>query len=652
MGKLKRGRKNQKARVNPIANNSKKNLDKQEIKDENTRNSKILPLINKLKSSVPNDKTMALGAITVLCEDERMRKLLLKEKLVQIIMEQCLNDSNDEIVVESFGLLRNIGIEEGYDVTKYYWRSNIWTAIEAALKKIETSFKFLEESKSLPLAAKTDDEKKAKGKKTNDKSKEQLLFDFTENILSLIVVIASGSEDLYENVFQKIDPVLKLVIDLINWNIPTMKTSVKLFNSLLDFNYEFASESTEFIQKLNENPQFDLNRLIEYLASPTQSKNILGKVYIEGIKFHLYEALNQVDNKDATSTEISNNLISCITTINLDSLKKNLSVVDNAKEPIQKRAPEEMKDIDQQIGGETLETAQAKVDIQTLEIAIDLITSIWEYISFNEADPQAPATLSPDLIQVILKMAYPSLIELLKFEMQNNEPLELLNKIIVCLNNLCWLFVSSETIPVEWFTDVSHLWDLIINISSNKENLLIQKDCLNVCWGITKTLGHEIQPKVNNSMIESLISRCDNLTKQDATEDNITTLEFFLCSVGFLGSLAPVIGNTEVTGHISQFLLSSAEFFATNKTDEPKANEISFECLNLIYGIFGDMSYPYDYEIYVKKNYNEKLQVLEPSIKLMYKRIDKNRHPHLKIRAEETWTNLGRFIQYKQSERN
>lgn len=120
MGKLKRGRKNQKARVNPIANNSKKNFDKQEIKDENTRNSKILPLINNLKSSVPNDKTMALGAITVLCEDERMRKLLLKEKLVLIIMEQCLNDSNDEIVVESFGLLRNIGIEEGYEVTKFY----------------------------------------------------------------------------------------------------------------------------------------------------------------------------------------------------------------------------------------------------------------------------------------------------------------------------------------------------------------------------------------------------------------------------------------------------------------------------------------------------------------------------------------------------
>ncbi|CUM51524.1 uncharacterized protein AC631_01899 [Debaryomyces fabryi] len=652
MGKLKRGRKNQKARVNPIANNSKKNLDKQEIKDENTRNSKILPLINKLKSSVPNDKTMALGAITVLCEDERMRKLLLKEKLVLIIMEQCLNDSNDEIVVESFGLLRNIGIEEGYDVTKYYWRSNIWTAIEAALKKIETSFKFLEESKSLPLAAKTDDEKKPKGKKTSDKSKEQLLFDFTENILSLIVVIASGSEDLYDNVFQKIDPVLKLVIDLINWNIPTMKTSVKLFNSLLDFNYEFASESTEFIQKLNENPQFDLNRLIEYLSSPAQSKNILGKVYIEGIKFHLYEALNQTDNKDAAGTEILNNLISCITTINLDSLKKNLSVVDNAKEPIQKRAPTEMKDIDQQIGGDTLETAQAKVDIQTLEIAIDLITSIWEYISFNEANPQVPATLSSDLIQVILKLAYPSLIELLKFEMQNNEPLELLDKIIVCLNNLCWLFLSSETIPAEWFTDALQLWDLIINISSKKDNLLIQKDCLNVCWGITKTLGREIQPKVNNSMIESLISRCDHLTKQDPTEDNITTLEFFLCSVGFLGSLAPIIDNTEVTGHISQFLLSSTDFFAANRTDEPKANEISIECLNLIYVIFGDMSYSYDYEIYVKNNYNERLQALEPSIKLMYKKIDKNRHPHLKIRAEETWINLGRFIQYKQSERN
>lgn len=649
MGKLKRGRKNQKARVNPLANNKKKTVDKQDIKDETTRNSKILPLIEKLKSSIPNEKSMALGAITVLCEDDRMRKLLMKEKLVPIIMEQCLNDSNDEIVVESFGLLRNIGIEEGYDITKYYWRSNIWTAIEAALQKIETSFKYLEESKSLPLGPSTDDNK-PKDKKSIDKSKTQLLFDFTENILSLIVVLASGSEDLYDSVFQKIDPVLKLIISLLNWNIPTMRTSLKLFNSLLDFIYEFASESTEFIQKLNDSPEFDLSKLVEHLSTTSQSKNTLGKVYVEGIKFHLYEELGQTDDKNAASTIILNNLISSIITIDIEKLRDNLAVVDNANQPIQKRAPEEMQDIDQPLGGDSKEATQAKTDIQTLEIAIDIITSIWAYISLNEEDFLAPVSLSPDLINAILKSAYPSLIELLKFEHQNNGALELLDKIIVCLNNLCWLFLSAEHIPVQWFEDSSQLWDLIISISAGNENTLIQKDCLNICWAMTKILGPEIKSKVNHEMIDGLISKCDQLVKlPENNADTTITLEFILCAVGFLGCIAPVIGNTNITGQISQFLLSTAQYFTAQDRDIT-ACEITIECLNLIYEIFGDKSYDYDYEVFVKNDYNSKLQALEPSVKLMYKNIDKNKLRHLKVRAEETWLNLGRFIAYKESE--
>ena len=65
MGKLKKGRRNQKARLNPIGTNPKASS-KDEKRDENTRQSKILPLINKLKSTVANDRSMALGAITVL----------------------------------------------------------------------------------------------------------------------------------------------------------------------------------------------------------------------------------------------------------------------------------------------------------------------------------------------------------------------------------------------------------------------------------------------------------------------------------------------------------------------------------------------------------------------------------------------------------
>lgn len=636
MGKLRRGRKNQRSRVNPMA--GKKTTDKQEIKDEATRQSKILPMINKLKSTTPSEKQMAIGAVSILCEDERMRKLMLKERLIAIVMEHCLNDDHDEIATEAFGLLRNVGIEEGYDITKFYWRSNVWTSIEAALNKIQSSFQYLSEKETTKET-----------KRKEDKNKLQLLFDFTENVLSLIVVIASGSEDLFNNIYNKIDPIIKLVIDIINWNTPNLKTSLKLQHALLDFLYEFSSESIEFIQKLSQINDFNLDNI-----SNNNYDDKLCKVYIEGIRFHINEGLGITNDKNNLCSFILNNLFKNITTINVNEINEQLQI-DNANDPIQKPNTEvdqeEPQDIDQELGGDSPEKTKAKSELQALEVAIEITTSIWEYLSINESDIKEPVQLSEDLNNTIIKVASPSLIELIRLDQQNNGYLELSDKVLKSLNNICWLFLSSATIPVQWFEDSLQLWDMIIQLS-NKDNLYLQKDCLSVLWAIAKTIGPEAPKRVNSDMINTLINKCNVLVQQsNESEDVQLNFEYVLVTIGFLGTIAPVIGNTEITKKISEFLIQSTRYFAPKENNKniPQGIEIAIESLNLIYDIFGD-KFEYDDEIFVQGNYVNILTELEQPIKTMYKNIDKFKEPELKIRAEEVWTNLGRFIQYKISE--
>lgn len=637
MGKLKKGRRNHGARHNPLK--GKKNEDKQTMKDESTRQSKIIPLISKLKSTVPNEKSMAIGAITVLAEDERMRHLFMKERLIVTVMEYCLNDSNDELVAEAYGLLRNLGIEEGYDVAKFYWRSNIWTSIEVAINKIETSFKFLSDNDAA-------EDKNPK----QDKSKLHLLYDFTDNILSLIVVIASGSEDLFEGVFAKIGPVLNLVVKLLSWNTPTLKVSSKLFNSLLDFLYEFSSESQEFIVKLFEEYHFDIESFAQ--APVFSGDNKLAKIYIEGLKFNYYEGLNKVQDKALISNNIIFSLFQNINTIDLEHIKSQL-IVDNAAQPIQKEeSDDKLQDIDQQISGDTPEITKAKSEVQAIHVAVDITTSILEYLSVNESNFQEPVELSNDLNSTILNIAFPSLIELLKFDQSNNSFLNLTDKNLITLNNLCWLYLSSKSIPVEWFVKSLDLWNITVQLSST-DNLVLQKDCLNVLWAISKTIGEQVANKVDLDMINNIISKSDELVKQlDQVEDPTLNLEFVLVSVGFLGSLAPVLGQTAVVKLISEFLLSSAKYFSIKEhhKSHSSAIEIALESLNLIYDIFDD-TYDYDYEVFVQGNYIDVLKELEPQIKALYKQIDKNKEQDLKLRAEEIWTNLGRFIQYKINER-
>ncbi|OBA19912.1 hypothetical protein METBIDRAFT_209872 [Metschnikowia bicuspidata var. bicuspidata NRRL YB-4993] len=638
MGKLRKGRKNQRGRLNPVAKKMGSNASKQEIKDETLRQNKIVPLIGKLSSSAPNDRSVALSAITVLAEDERMRKILLKERLVPTVMEQTLNDSNEELVVESFGLLRNLTIEEGYEVAKFLWRSNIWASIESGLTKIENSLKFMQsEPKGI------------------DKKITHMLFDFIENVLSLIVLIASCSDDLYESIYSKIGRVVNLVIDALNWNIAKLRT-VKLFNSLLDFIYEFASDSAEFITSLADMPSFSLPKLLEAVQLPAHKNNNLGKIYVQGIYFHFLEVKgDETTTKDNACAHLLKATFDTVTSIDINNVKTCLSTADNAHEPIQKPKPDEkLEDIDVPFGGESAEKINARSDLQAIDISIDLFTSICEYLALNESEIQEQTSLNESLINLFLDVAHPSYMHLLTFDQENDEILQLTSKLLIAYNNMCWLFLSMDAIPTAWYSKIPELWEAAEKVAKT-ENLEYQRLTLNIFWALTKSVGPEVKDKVSLEDVKGLLTKCNLLTSSmgEAKELDLSSLEYVLSAIGFLGSIAQVIGNTEITSEVSQLLVVLIRHFAAsqNNMKEAKAIEIPIECLNLLYDIFGDASYEYDLPVFVQQNYLQKLEELEPIVKSCYKHIDKNKNPELKLRAEEAWTNLGRFIQYKKSER-
>lgn len=638
MGKLKKGRRNQRGRVNPVARKNGANSSKQDIKDETTRQNKIVPLIAQLSSSAPNDRSVALNAITVLSEDSRLRKLLLKERLILVIMEQTLNDSNDELVVESFGLLRNLTIEEGYEVAKFLWRLNIWTSIETALAKIQSTLQFLAADKKL------------------DQKRTHMFYDFVENILSLIVLIASCSQDLYENIYSKIEPVVTLTSDIINWNCSKLR-SVKLLNSALDFLYEFSSDSAEFVTSLAKLESFDLNKIAQAVNLPAQKKNTVGKIYVEGLRFHFMEVQGAyaTSKSDACAKSLQS-LFSIVTNVDLNDIKAKLSISDNAEQPLKKTQEEEEKpqDIDVPFGGQSEEKTHAKSDLQAIEIAVDLLTSICELLAVDEQNPSEQVVLDDNITSMLLNTAYPSCLHLLKFDRENEQILQLTAKLLVAFNNMSWLFLSATSIPVEWFARIPELW-LEVEMASNSESLELQKTSLSIFWAMTKAVGPEVKNKLSLDNVHSLLQRCSNITtnRQSTDEDQHLAFEFLLSAVGFLGSVAQVIDNTDITAEVSEFLFSLISHFVDdeNNLKDTKGLEIPVECLNLIYDIFGDAEYPYDEPIFVNRNYLQKLEQLEPVMKTFYKKIDKKWSTELKLRAEEAWMNLGRFIDYKRSER-
>lgn len=361
MGKSKKRSRASRARSNPLANNSSTRTGS---KDEALVTKKIQPLLQNLQSVVQNDRSMALGSISVLCEDPHMRSLLLKQKLVHIVMSKLLTDENTEIVVESYGLLRNLSLEEGYDVSVHLWRSDIWTSINSGFDKLLESLESLNGSDS----------------KASSESK-RLLFDFGDNLLSLLVALANGSDDILENIIstEKIARVFQVIVKILQYGFKvdeSRKASLKipsnLFNTVLDLIYDFSSESADFIEAVSTDTY--LSEFIKNLPNiDLFNPNELTRVLIQGIYLQFLDM--QVTNEQARS--IIFKTCTAIEQIDLQEMKHSLSNVALDQE-LASIANEEVAG---KIKDYTKKRVEAMTKLQSIEISLDLITAIAEIIA-------------------------------------------------------------------------------------------------------------------------------------------------------------------------------------------------------------------------------------------------------------------------------
>lgn len=381
MGKHRRNKKTQKSRHDPLSNSNLTTSAAINAVRGSGKQSKIGPLIDKLKSLVLNDKSMAIGVINVLAEDEQMRQELINNDIVLVLMQYCLNDANasEDILIESFGLLRNLIIEEGYDIIQFIWDNDIWTIVENNLNKINISFNYLMNHNN-----NDDGTSDGKPKKNLSKAKIQSLYEFSENLFTLIIMLITSDERIFDFVFNinsngenntggnKIDPIVQFVLSLIDSHINNkLRLSKKLFNTLLELLFQLSTESISFVQKLSTS--FDWDKLGKFLQSDANYDST-SKIYYNGIFFSLVEIVLQPspqEKKEELMRQVLSDIIKAIT----------------VKEGSESKPKE----------GEEQETQ----DLAAFEAGCDIIATICEYLATDETNPETPARLSPETLQLL-----------------------------------------------------------------------------------------------------------------------------------------------------------------------------------------------------------------------------------------------------------
>jgi len=132
MGKPRR-RDRTKDRTNPIAKPVKPPTDPELAA---IREKQILPIVADLTSPESKKRSSAAVAIANIIEDTKCRKLLLREQIVRILLEQTITDSALESKSAGWGILRNLALEEEADFCIHLYRQDILTAIQGIAKNV------------------------------------------------------------------------------------------------------------------------------------------------------------------------------------------------------------------------------------------------------------------------------------------------------------------------------------------------------------------------------------------------------------------------------------------------------------------------------------------------------------------------------------
>lgn len=103
------------------------------------REKSILPVIKDLRSSDLNARGTAASAVSNIVQDEKCRKLLLREQVVQIVLTETLTDDSLDSRAAGWEILRVIASEEESDFCVHLFRLEILTAIEHAIKNVRTN---------------------------------------------------------------------------------------------------------------------------------------------------------------------------------------------------------------------------------------------------------------------------------------------------------------------------------------------------------------------------------------------------------------------------------------------------------------------------------------------------------------------------------
>ncbi|PIL31313.1 hypothetical protein GSI_06011 [Ganoderma sinense ZZ0214-1] len=146
-----------------------------------SKNEAILPIIQKLESVDPSERKWACVAVSNLIQNDPSTRRLLQGKNIVGALITRLSDSEEEVVVEATGSLRNLCIDGGFDICAEMYNKNILAPLKTFVPKISTTLsQFLVSPKNAPEGA------------------QRLVYEFADNVITILWCLSANISDTHK----------------------------------------------------------------------------------------------------------------------------------------------------------------------------------------------------------------------------------------------------------------------------------------------------------------------------------------------------------------------------------------------------------------------------------------------------------------------
>ncbi|KAF8910080.1 armadillo-type protein [Gymnopilus junonius] len=141
-----------------------------------SKSNEILPIIQKMEGPDAAERKWACAAVSNLIQNDPSTRRLLQGKNVVGALITRLTDTEEEVVVEAAGALRNLCIDGGYDICAEMYNKNILAPLKMFIPKISTTLsQFLDTPTSSP------------------ENVRRIVYDFADNVITTLWCLSETS---------------------------------------------------------------------------------------------------------------------------------------------------------------------------------------------------------------------------------------------------------------------------------------------------------------------------------------------------------------------------------------------------------------------------------------------------------------------------